>query len=371
MRVALAALALLAAAPAVAQQTVQIRQAGPAWLGISYELQWVLEKRACSPRVVVETVVQGSPAERAGLRPGDAILAVGGEPVPGGRLQTLAASLAPGDSVRLRVLRDGSTRDVTAVADRRPDRPLSIFVERSSGFQATTVPVIEREGDRLVARNLDTPWTPLRARSYWLSRNGGRAEYRSLSGSQDAVDRQVCADSARAEDAVWVAEPAVRVNLQRLQERADSLRVTYTRRALQREETREVRVQGPDRVEEWSQAPSGVVFASPDGVYTFRVEDHVAVGLRGVAGAELTALEPELAEYFRNADQGLLVLRIAPDTPADRAGLSPGDVVVAADGRRIESVAELRQILALPEAGGVTLRVVRRGRVRDLTLPRS
>jgi S1-C subfamily serine protease len=117
--------------------------------------------------------------------------------------------------------------------------------------------------------------------------------------------------------------------------------------------------------------PDSVRLTSPNLSYTFRVEDHVAAGLRGVAGAELSALEPELADYFRNVDEGLLVLRIAPDTPADRAGLRPGDVVIAADGRRVETVAELRQIVALPTANAVALRVIRRGRTLDLTLRRN
>lgn len=378
MRTAVAALAVLIAVPATAQQTVEVRQGHPAWLGISYEVQWVHENGACAPRIVVETVVQGSPAERAGLRAGDAILSLDGRPLPGGQLQVLAAALTPGDSVRLRVLRDGRHREVTAVADRRPDRPVSIFIRRATGgFQASTAPVIEVDGDRLIARNLETSWSPARARSYWLTREDGRSEYRSLTGRLDPLDRRAeellaCADSVRrADGSVWVEPSGVRVNLQRLQERADSLRVIMTQRALSRQEGEEVRVRvRPDEVRE-TREPSAVLFTSPDGVYTFRVEDHVAVGLRGVAGAELTALEPELAEYFRNANRGLLVLRIAPDTPADRAGLVPGDVVIAADGRRIDSVAELRRILALPEAGGVELRVIRKGRTRDLTLPRS
>lgn len=371
MRLALAGLALLAVTPAAAQQTVQVRQAAPGWLGISYDVQWVQDGSACSPQVVVESVVHGSPAERAGLRTGDAILTLDGEPAPAGRLQVLAARLEPGDSILLRVRREGTDHEIMAVADRRPARPVSIVVDRS--FQASAVPLVEVDGDRLIARNLDTGWSTDRLRSYRLSRSDGRTEYRSLTGwSTTDLDEKVvrllaCADSARSEGPFWVEPTGVRVNLQRLQERADSLRVIIAQRALQRQEDTEVRVRAPVEVPE---APT-VVFAGPDGSYMLRVEDHVAVGLRGVAGAELTALEPELAEYFRNADRGLLVLRIAPDTPADRAGLVPGDVVIAADSRRVESVSELRQILTLPQAGGVELRVVRRGRTLDLRLQRD
>ncbi len=367
MRLAAAALALMAV-PLAAQQAVYVRQDAPAWLGISYELQWVQDDGACAPQVVVETVVQGSPAERAGLRAGDVILALEGD-APADRLQSVAGRLTPGDSVHLRVRRDERQMDIIAVADRRPDRPVTLFVDPAPGLRATTAPVVAVQGERLVARNLDIDWSPVRTRGYWLARDG-QTEYRSLTGrARSDLDRNVvrllaCADSARTSSSTWT-EASVRVNLERLQERADSIRVMITRRAMERDRDVNI-VTAPAR----DTGGSAVMFTGPEGTYTFRVEDHMAVGLRGVAGAELTELEPELAEYFRNTDRGLLVLRIAPGTPADRAGLRPGDVVTAAGGRRMESVAELRRILALPEAGEVPLRVVRKGRTLDLTLPR-
>lgn len=369
---ALAAAALTA--PAAAQQEVYVVPSSPAWLGVSYDLQWVQTGDQCTPRVVVDAVVHGSPAERAGLRPGDAITALDGEPVPPGRLKAIAARLSPGDSVELQLVRQGRTRTVTAVADQRPARPLSIFVEPTR-IRTRSVPVIEQTGEALVATNLAAEWDPGRVRSYWIRTGDGRTEYRTLGGwSSDELDRRVarllaCADSLGGRPAAWSDGATVSTGLQQVQARADSLRALMNRRAMQRGAARTVvRTGTPDSVH----GPSVMhVELGPDGSYAFQVEEHLAVGLRGVAGAELTALEPELADYFRNADRGLLVLRIAPGTPADRAGLRPGDVVIAADGRRLESVGELRQIIALPQAGDVELRVVRRGRTRDLTLRRD
>lgn len=348
-------------APAAAQDVV-VRS--PAWLGISYDARWVLEGGSCTAQVVVENVVQGSPAERAGLRAGDAIVAVNDAPVPPGRLQALAARLNPGDSLRLRLLRDGRSHDVTAVADRRPDRPLTVYIETGARLRSMGTPIIERAGEALVARNA-AEWDPDRVRGYWIRESDGRTEYHALAPQRASpLDERVaellaCADSARFRPHTG---SDIRVTLSRIQERADSLRSVYNIRALERDTTA-VRLLRTD---------SGTVrIVRPGGSYTFAFEDHVTFGLRGVAGAELTALEPELADYFRNVDQGLLVLRIAPGTPAERAGLRPGDVVIAADGRRLESVAELRQILALPTGNDVDLRIVRHGRTRDLPLRRQ
>jgi S1-C subfamily serine protease len=70
------------------------------------------------PGVRLEGVVPGSPAEAAGLRAGDVLLAVGGTPVAGLKaLSALLKSLEPG-AVQLRYRRDG--RDVTVAAQLTP-----------------------------------------------------------------------------------------------------------------------------------------------------------------------------------------------------------------------------------------------------------
>ena len=370
----LAPLGFLAASPLAAQDQVYVVRGSPAWLGISYELGWVQAGDGCAPRVRVESVVQGSPADRAGLRAGDAIVAVNDEPVPPGRLQALASGLVPGDSVTVRFLRDGATREVTAVAGRRPDRPLQVFLEERSGLYRSRAPVVELTGGTLAVSNVSPDWDPSRTRSYWV-RTGGETEYRMVSPwSRSALDERVerlfeCADSVQASTRIRLHTDGSAGTLRQVQQRADSLRLLITRRALRRDSLQAdtVGVVLRNRVDS-----ATVRFFRPENAaLTLRVEDHVAVGLRGVAGAELTPLEPDLAAYFRNADQGLLILRIAPGTPADQAGLRPGDVLIAADGRRVRSVGELRRIIALPQAGAVELRVVRHGRTRNLTLRRN
>jgi len=58
--------------------------------------------------LLVVEVVDGSPADRAGLRPGDVLLTVGGEAVS--NLSDLRQALdrhRPGDAVEVEVFRDG------------------------------------------------------------------------------------------------------------------------------------------------------------------------------------------------------------------------------------------------------------------------
>jgi serine protease Do len=72
---------------------------------------------------VVEDVLQGSPAERAGLRKGDVIVAVGDQPVAGPpELTRRIAGTAPGTRVQLQVMRDRARQAVNVELGRLPER---------------------------------------------------------------------------------------------------------------------------------------------------------------------------------------------------------------------------------------------------------
>jgi hypothetical protein len=68
----------------------------------------------------VREVSPGGPAQRAGVRAGDLIVAVNGKDVrglrPARQVVALLRGVRPGDEVHLRVLRGGKTRDFTVVA---------------------------------------------------------------------------------------------------------------------------------------------------------------------------------------------------------------------------------------------------------------
>jgi serine protease Do len=68
--------------------------------------------------VLVSNVRPGSSAEKAGVKRGDIITAVNGEKIDDGNvLRNKIAGTLPGSEVKLSVLRDGSTMELTAVLD--------------------------------------------------------------------------------------------------------------------------------------------------------------------------------------------------------------------------------------------------------------
>ena len=87
------------------------------------------------------------------------------------------------------------------------------------------------------------------------------------------------------------------------------------------------------------------------------------------------ALAPaDAARHLRRAvglpeRDGLLVRAVQPGSPADRAGLRQGDLIVAASGRSLASADDLHAALdAVDEGGPLTLRIVRGSEEVDVTV---
>jgi serine protease Do len=93
---------------------------------------------------------------------------------------------------------------------------------------------------------------------------------------------------------------------------------------------------------------------------------------RAVMGVSIRSITPEDAEDTKLPDiRGVVVNDFTPadDSPAKRAGVQEGDVIVAVDGQPIESVAQLQQRVGFKKPGEtVQVTVVRKGGVRR-TIP--
>lgn len=267
-----------------ARERVEVRRGG--WIGISYETT------ESGTGMVIERVIPGSPAAEAGLTPGDTVVRWNGSAEPAGAVSR--SRLQPGDTVRLRVRREGRERDVTVVAASRRGR-MGHVPGRDHG---RAVVILDPAHVAMLRIHAD-----------------------SLAVHADSLHRRL------------------RVMLQ------DSLGPAIRR--FERVEAPRIRV-------ELERAGRGLARS-------------FEVGERSVAGAEFTELNAGLASYF-GAERGALVLRVAPETPAARAGLEPGDVIVAANGHPIEQVRELREAIVRAPDRTVEMDVVRRGTRQSLRL---
>ncbi|HET9950042.1 MAG TPA: PDZ domain-containing protein [Longimicrobiales bacterium] len=372
------ALATAVAGPAAAQRTA------PGWIGISYEIR---PGTGGAPLVVVTGVQPESPAGRAGVEPGDRILAIG-ELSGASELAELSARLhlTEGELVRVLLERDGRERELRL---RAAERPRFLPAARVEAFEtaeamvARTDSVVEamfRAMDSLRFRLQEAAGAPpssaVRVRiapdaeaasRVWgvsapfeffvfrgeqhdsLRREMERLEeeFERLHGLEVARLTELGSRAQAARDAQLVS---VRAALEELGRRSASLRAAMA---------------------EAARVTAGREYlAATDGSWpqAFRPLTPYLVGSNRVAGAQVVELRPELAGYFA-VERGVLVVDVAPGTPAAIAGLRPGDVVTRLDQVAVQTVEDLRfGVAQAPDTLPVTL--VRHGATVEVLLRR-
>jgi serine protease Do len=86
----------------------------------------------------------------------------------------------------------------------------------------------------------------------------------------------------------------------------------------------------------------------------------------GVEAREVTA--ENVKEYKLPAERGVVVGRVADDSPASKAGLKDTDVITEVDGQRVEGAAQFRRMIReIPAGRTVQLTVWRDGRTQAIS----
>ncbi|MGH7477490.1 MAG: PDZ domain-containing protein [Longimicrobiales bacterium] len=321
----------IAPAATAAQVVYEARSRQPnVWLGLSYER--AAENGRESIRIT--EVSDGSPAERAGIRSGDVLLEINELRASEALLGSIVHSAEPGDTLQLRVRREGRERVVSVIAAEPP----AWFLERRAGA--------------------------------WVGGNWPPGGVRSFPESRELTLRmRVLADSLRvAMDTLRVPRVEMIVT--------DSGRLARVWRAGRADTLWSFRADSTtlfrlDRPGPWPLDPAVFHFDSAGpaqlGGPAQLLRFHAELGRRAVAGAEYAPLNPELGEYF-GASAGLLVLRVGEGTPAARAGLEPGDVIVRAGELAVRDVADLRELLVRSRGEVIDLQILRKQQRRQLRL---
>ncbi len=206
--------------------------------------------------VGVESVVDGSPAQTAGLQKGDVIVKLNGEDITSSRkLTRLVSEISPDHQARLTIVRNGSEREITVTVGKRPG-----FKFEDGAFAGVMAPLGRME----IPQMPDMP------------------------------------------------------NLERLP-RGD-----------------------------WAQLPPG----APDAPLAF------AFGTRRQIGAGLMSLSKQLAAHY-GVEGGSLVSDVRENSPAAKAGLKAGDIIVEVEGKSLTGDGDLVRAIAEKKDGPITLTIVR------------
>lgn len=319
----------------------------------------------CGP-AVVGSVILGGPAARAGIQPGDTLLAVSERRIRRGPDDPAFRAIRAGEPVTVRVARDGE-RIRLRVTPRTPPDSLAVIRVRapdpppapgqelpwpapSPGY-VLALPDTAREAERPVVRLVPVGRAgeltrvlgharaeALRAamaeaRARMARRDEGLAAARRIAREMELQAARMAAEQWRS----WVDDS--------LKARLDAVHDSVLSRARQQLEA---------MIEARARQRRGA------RLRTFPTR---GASRDRIAGAELQGLNPELSDFFGGLEHGVLVLRVLPRTPAAELGLRPGDVIVGAAGRRVTDAEDLRQVLrGAGDGRGVEVKWVRKGR---------
>ncbi len=116
----------------------------------------------------------------------------------------------------------------------------------------------------------------------------------------------------------------------------------------------------------------GVGFAIPINLGVTIANQLIEKGevTRGYIGIAIQSLTTDLAESFGiDSDQGILVAQVTKDSPADKAGLRQGDVIVAYRGEPVTDVGSFRNLVSLtPPGSRKQLTILRDGKKKNLSI---
>jgi serine protease Do len=93
----------------------------------------------------------------------------------------------------------------------------------------------------------------------------------------------------------------------------------------------------------------GIGFAIPSNMAKVVMESLIKKGkvVRGWLGVTIQPLTPDLIKQFNLGDKnGVLIGDVVEDSPAEKAGIERGDVIVEFDGKKVEDVTNLRNMVA-------------------------
>ena len=121
----------------------------------------------------------------------------------------------------------------------------------------------------------------------------------------------------------------------------------------------------------------GMGFAIPSNTVRAIVDDLVRYGYvknRPYLGVGAVDRQEAALYYSITIERGLLIVSVAPGSPADAVGLRVGDNLVGLDGKAVQTVADLRTILFTKKPGDLVAVSYRRGSAEkslEVTLART
>jgi serine protease Do len=116
----------------------------------------------------------------------------------------------------------------------------------------------------------------------------------------------------------------------------------------------------------------GIGFATPSTIAKSVIPQLESKGkvVRGMIGVQVQNVTPELAKSFGMTEaHGALVAEVNPESPAAKAGIQQGDIIIEFNGTPIHEMNELpRMVASLAPGSKAALKVLREGKEKTMNL---
>lgn len=339
----------------------------------------------------IGTVLPGSPAWEAGIRPGDTVLAVEGEPVDDFMEMKIAVALAErGAPLKVRVSRPGPdaaedaageivVREVTVVPRWNEQGFNEVGVSPAVSDIAEAIPDGSplhvaglRTGDRIVGAEIAGEEIPPVSFSVLTDVLGSYVRMRPSSPFRLHIER----DGVRTWISVTPGEPARdRPSLPQIGVLQGSGNVV---RGIRPDSAAAAVLRVHDRLV----AVDGAPVAEVNGLIAIEtwkgVDGKLSLTIRAPSGEERTTVVPRLDLLLWSLDgqvhwghHALTVGSLRPESPLAVAGIQIGDAIVDLGGTSCFDLDDLNEILRAREDREIEVGVIREGRSRTLRIPRA
>ena len=310
-----AALLTFAALPALA--------AGRGWLGVTTQATDSDLRRGLDldrDGLLVTQVEDGSPADKAGLRKGDVILSYNSRTVTEpSDLRSLVRNTEPGRSAALGIWRDGERRSLDLTVG-------TMSADDEDRFDMPTPPVVPR--------------APRAERAPRAPRDSESEMHRRVIINGREVPEAEIDEKLKDLDIKTFEGPDGKFDMKGL----EGMHKMKGMRSLEGLEG---------------------LRAFPEG--SWQGMGGMGSSGRGRLGVRVESLNSELSEALgAEGDQGVLVVQVLEDTPAQKAGLRAGDILVKVGAATVDSPEELVQELGKQD-GSVSIRLLRKGVQKEVT----
>ncbi len=117
-----------------------------------------------------------------------------------------------------------------------------------------------------------------------------------------------------------------------------------------------------------SGSSAGIGFAIPSNMVRDIAKQLIEKGVykRGYLGVSITNLSSDMSSFY-GGKFGALVASVGSDTPAEKAGLKRGDLIIAVDGKKVDSASALKNLIGTYQPGAtVTLTFIRDKKTKNV-----